>query len=189
LTFLTTSVKVRDIEQAKRLIDQRPIYRRSHRGLAANEVGCLGEAITSRVFQEHGIELTEAFTTTHDFVLSNGRTIEVKTKDRTVAPQPHFDCSVPEYVAAHQQASFFVFISLQRNRGVTEGLERFHTAHVVGVATPSMFVARGRLMKAGTTDSNGTTFWTSCLNISIESLIPFQTVAPYWRKPADNLLK
>jgi len=178
----TLRITETDYTVAQQLIDLRPIYRNSHRGPAANEVGCLGEAVVQRVAKEHGIPLRSVFLTTHDFELPDRRTIEVKTKDRTVVPQPHFDCSVPDYVADHQNADFYIFVSLQRQRSKVEGLRRFHTAHIVGVASPALIRARGRLMDAGVTDVNGTTFWTACRNIPISGLVGFEAAAMFWKK-------
>lgn len=180
--LVTTKISLKDMMEAQRLLSQRPIYRGSHRGAAANEIGCLGEAIALRVFAESGIPLTEVFATTHDFLLPNGQSVEVKTKDRTVPPEPHFDCSIPEYVAGHQTANFYAFISLERSKTQMDGMERFHTAHLVGIASPRLMAQRGRLMQAGTTDVNGTTFWTSCRNIAIRDLVPFFAANLLWRK-------
>jgi len=179
---VSTKITAADIEKAQKLLTQRPIYRGSHRGAAANEVGCLGEAVALRVFDENNIRLTEVFATTHDFLLPNGQSIEVKTKDRTVPPEPHFDCSIPDYVADHQTANFYVFISLERHKTQMDGMERFHTAHLVGIASPRLIAKHGRLMKAGTTDINGTKFWTSCRNIAIRDLVPFPAAKLLWKK-------
>lgn len=167
---------------ARELLATRPVYRGSHRGGAANEVGCLGEAVVvDALHGTYGIAVSPVYATTHDMELPNGWTIEVKTKDRTVAPLPHFDCSVPDYVADHQCADFYVFVSLERERSSTDGLERFHTAHLVGVASPALVAKHGRLMDAGRTDTNGTTFWTACRNIAIADLVPLPDAVRLWR--------
>lgn len=185
---VTVPVTEDDYDLARGLIASRPVYRGSHRGEAANEVGCLGEAVVLRVLSEdYGIPVEPVFDTTHDLELPDGSTVEVKTKDRTVAPRPEYDCSVPDYVADHQRADFYVFVSLQRAKDADGRLERFHTAHLVGVGSPHLLARRGRLMAAGTTDTNGTTFWTSCRNVAISDLVPLPPVARLWRsaKPCN----
>jgi hypothetical protein len=178
---VTVTVTENDYHVARGLIASRPVYRRSHRGEAANEVGCLGEAVVLRVLSEaYGIPVEPVFDTTHDLELPDGSTVEVKTKDRTVAPRPEYDCSVPDYVADHQHADFYVFVSLQRPKGVDDGLERFHTAHIVGVGSPHLLARRGRVMEAGTTDTNGTTFWTTCRNVAIADLVPLTDATYLW---------
>ena len=187
MNVLTVPVDDRHYDLARELLSTRPVYRRSHRGEAANEVGCLGEAVVySTLADTYRLEVEPVFDTTHDLELADGSTVEVKTKDRTVAPRPDYDCSVPDYVADHQHADFYVFVSLQRDKGADEGLERFHTAHLVGVGSPHMLARKGRLMEAGTTDTNGTTFWTSCRNIAIGDLVPFRDVLLLWQDTHRN---
>lgn len=179
--ILTVTVSDWDRDMAHCLIADRPVYRGSHRGDAANEVGCLGEVVVMRVLSERfGLRSQPVFVTTHDLLLPTGWTIEVKTKDRTVAPRPDFDCSVPDYVADHQHADFYVFVSLQRDKDMVSRLRRFHTAHIVGVGSPHLVAQCGRLMDAGVTDTNGTTFWTACRNIAIADLVPLHCAAPLW---------
>lgn len=179
--ILTVPVEEDDYDLAQGLIAARPVYRGSHRGEAANEVGCLGEAVVLRVMTDtYRLPVEPVFETTHDLEFPNGWTLEVKTKDRTVAPRPNFDCSVPDYVADHQHADFYVFVSLQRDKDDDGRLERFHTAHLVGVGSPHLLARRGRLMEAGTTDTNGTTFWTACRNVAIADLVPFDHAITLW---------
>lgn len=181
---LTVALTDDDYGLAEELMAARPVYRGSHRGEAANEVGCLGEAVVLRTLADvYRLRVNPVFDTTHDLSLY-GSTVEVKTKDRTVAPRPEFDCSVPDYVADHQHADFYVFVSLQREKTATTGLKRFHTAHLVGVGSPYLLARRGRLMRAGTTDTNGTTFWTSCRNVAIRDLVPFRDALLLWQEPA-----
>lgn len=175
-----------DYAAARSLIAARPVYRGSHRGGAANEVGCLGEAVVARVLADHGLHLRPVFATTHDYAFPNGWTVEVKTKDRTVAPRPGFDCSVPEYVEDHQTPDFYVFVSLQRDRSSGDGLERFHTAHLVGVGSPHLLARRGHYKDRGHTDPNGTTFWTACHNVAISALVPLASAVAFWTAARVN---
>lgn len=181
--MFTVAVEERHLWLARQLMADRPVYRGSHRGEAANEVGCLGEAVVLHALHDFGIPVRPVFQTTHDMELASGWTVEVKTKDRTVAPQAHFDCSIPDYVADHQHADFYVFVSLQRDRQHIAGMERFHTAHIVGVGSPRLVQRRGRLMEAGTTDTNGTRFWTSCRNIAVAHLVPLADAVTLWTAP------
>jgi len=48
----------------------------------------------------------------HDLLLQDGNRIEVKTKRRTVSPQPHYDVSVAK-TSKHQQPDIYAFISLE----------------------------------------------------------------------------
>ena len=72
-----------------------PEYRRSMRKRAANEVGALGEVVALAYLASLSATVTEAGEIGHDLIV-NGKTVDVKTKERTVAPLPHYECSVPE---------------------------------------------------------------------------------------------
>jgi hypothetical protein len=175
-----------DHDAARLLAASRPVYRGSHRKGAANEVGCLGEVVVARVLAGSGLHLRPVFATTHDYAFPNGWTVEVKTKDRTVAPRPGFDCSVPEYVEGHQTPDFYVFVSLQRDPRHATGMERFHTAHLVGVGSPTLLARHGHYKDRGHTDPNGTTFWTACHNVPISRLVPLASAVAYWSAVGVN---
>jgi hypothetical protein len=151
-----------------------PILEGSHRRQQANEVGLLGEVIIEEFFDEHGINYQDERTrTTHDYTMQNGVTVDVKTKERTVRPQAHYDNSVPLYNHAHQRPDFYYFVSLMRHsRQSTTDLERFSEAHILGALSLRRLEQVGKYWKAGTTDPrNGTTFWTDCLNVSMAQLL------------------
>ena len=158
-----------------------PKYKNSHRGADAAMVGFIGEAIFADYLTSSGVEFVVDNKTTHDLTLIGNGRLEIKTKDRTVEPQPHFDCSLPAYNHDHQNASYFGFVSLQRSPGV-DGWERYHTAHIVGAANQEMIQVFGVRWEAGQTDpANGTKFWTACINITIENLMPIEDAVVVWR--------
>jgi len=185
---LTVPITPDHIQRASLLLKDIPIYRGSHREQAANEVGVLGEIIVREQVKSRGITLKPIFTTTHDLELSTGYRIEVKTKDRTVTPQPDYECSVPIYNHDHQNVEYYIFVSLQRGRSdKTEDLSRFKTAHIVGVANQKMMDDKGVTREKGETDPrNGTTFWTACRNIYIRDLVPLEIAIAHWKKAGAN---
>lgn len=164
----------RMLEAASERAAKLPVFNRSHRGVAANEVGCIGEILFEYVLYKNNISYhNETSKTTHDYCLSNGKTVDVKTKDRTVAPLPYYDCSVPLYNHPHQCPDYYVFISLLRDKQ-KDGIERFTHGYILGVATRKLIHEKGKIWRAGEVDeANGTKFWTSCINIKIENLLPF----------------
>lgn len=86
----------------------------------SREVGALGELMTMRFFTQHGIVYQDSGLINHDIRADLG-TVEVKTKSRNVKPRPHYDCTVPEYVAPHQNPQWYAFCSLlnsHQGRGV-----------------------------------------------------------------------
>jgi hypothetical protein len=156
----------------------KPVFPNSHRGQEANAIGSLGEVAASIWMDNAGIAFNdETGNTTHDFRLSNNKTIDVKTKDRTVVPKPNYDCSVPLYNHEHQRPDYYLFVSLLRTRDYQRqfNVRNFTHAYIVGAVNQRQLDARGRRWAAGEVDpENGTEFWTACINVRIS-----QTTAPH----------
>ncbi|MET3930584.1 hypothetical protein ABIE51_002471 [Lysobacter sp. OAE881] len=163
-----------------------PIYAGSHRRGAANEVGALGEVIFEEFLRSHRIPFEPRHETTEDLVLFDA-TVEIKTKDRTVNPLPHYECSVPLYNYEHQRPDLYVFVSLVRDLARSPlSITRFSHAHLVGWATLAQ-VDQAVVRKRGETDaSNGTTFWTSCRNLRIDQLRKFPELLEACAKATRN---
>ena len=171
LKFIPTE---QDYVEAERRLAHLPILSGSHRGYQANEVGVLGELIFERFMRDSNIKYkSQLDKTTHDYLVGNRELVmEVKTKDRKVEPRPNYDCSAPAYNYQHQKVDAYAFMSLQMNRGdVSNNLRRFHTCWFVGIKCRDSFQQDATLWRAGEIDpSNGTKFWTDCLNVSISLL-------------------
>ena len=166
--------------------EREPKYKNSHRGIDARMVGFIGEAVFADYLTRSDIEFKTDNKTSHDLTIVGSGRLEIKTKDRTVAPQPHYDCSLPLYNHDHQNAPYFGFVSLQR-AGDIEGWEKYHTAHIVGAANQEMLQVFGVRWEAGQTDpTNGTKFWTACINIAIENLMPIEEAVVVWRSRQNH---
>lgn len=169
--------------ETDRRVAELPVFKNSHRKVAANIVGCLGEVVVEKWLEAEGVtiipELTE---TTHDYRLINGETFDVKTKDRTVKPRPDYDCSIPLYNHAHQRPNYYIFVSLQRDyHNKNTSANRYHTAYIVGGINQDQLDAYGKVWKKGQIDpANGTKFWTDCKNVHINQLVPYGDVADKW---------
>ena len=170
--------------EADRRVEKLPVFKGSHRKVAANLVGCLGEIVVEKWLDAEGIPIIpELAETTHDYKLTSGLgTFDVKTKDRTVKPRPDYDCSVPLYNHAHQQPDYYVFISLQRDRNDKRtSAELYHTAYILGGIDQEGLSAKGKVWKRGQVDpANGTKFWTDCINLHISDLISYDSLADEW---------
>ena len=170
-------------KRAQQLCEQNPPYAGSHRGEAAMQVGFLGEIVVRDHLDVAGLDYDAVFTTRHDLVVTACGRTEVKTKDRTVSPQPNYECSVPLYNHEHQDVDYYVFVSLMRSRDNSTAIERFHTAFIVGACNRPMLNQHGTEWQAGETDpSNGTTFWTACRNIAISNLLPIDAAVLKWKQ-------
>lgn len=161
-----------------------PIFENTHRGPDANLIGAIGEVIAEQWFFKNGIQfINQTYETTHDYTIDGRFTLDVKTKDRKVLPQRHFDNSVPLYNHKHQRPDYFLFVSLVRDQNVSnKSLRRFTHACIVGGITYDLVDEKGIVFQGGETDpSNGITFWTSCLNIQMTDLISVKELIDVWR--------
>ena len=150
-----------------------PIYKGSHRGIKANQVGSLGEVVFEEFLKMNQIKFTDQRNlTTHDYLINDNLTVEIKTKDRTVKPKLYFDNSVPIYNHPHQRPNYFYFISLLRNKlDKTKNISRFTHAFILGATDIFTLEKIGKIWRTGEIDnSNGTQFWTDCINIKMNQL-------------------
>jgi hypothetical protein len=182
MTFVTGAVNDRHRQLAAERAAEYPILKGSHRGVEANEIGALGEVIAESWLARNDVQFQSVRTTRTDLVLSGQKTLEIKTKDRTVAPKLEYEASIPLYNHDHQQPDYYLFVSLERKRGQSSNLANFHTAHIVGASSVRRMHQHGKVWEAGETDpDNGTTFWTDCLNIKIGKLVEPEIALLHWR--------
>lgn len=168
-------------DRARRRAAEYPVLKGSHRGEIANQIGALGEVVAESWLARNGVRFTSVRTTRTDLILSDQKTLEIKTKDRTVAPKPEYEASIPLYNHDHQQPDYYLFVSLERGRGSQSDLDSFHTAHIVGASSVRKMHELGKVWHAGETDpDNGTTFWTDCLNIKLKNLVEPATALIHW---------
>lgn len=150
-----------------------PVFEGSHRQLQANIVGSIGEVVFENFLSRNNIPFEDRRESTDlDYIVGKGITLDLKTKDRTVKPKIFYDNSVPLYNHEHQRPDFYFFISLLRDPSFgEEDIRRFKTAFLVGGIDIGTLDRDGKKWEAGETDpSNGTTFWTACINVSMEQL-------------------
>ena len=74
------SISILDSHRARavEILRDLPVWKGSHRGEAANQVGVLGEVIVREQLSLRGISAKPIFTTSHDLELSNRKRVEVK---------------------------------------------------------------------------------------------------------------
>lgn len=168
------------VERAK----NQPVYDYSHRKQEANIVGCLGEVVFEKFLSHFGIEFQDCREgTEHDYRI-NGYTVDVKTKDRTVVPRITFDNSVPLYNHEHQRPDYYYFVSLLRDTSIHATCpSRFTHAYLVGGIDLETLDREGTQWEAGQTDpSNGTKFWTACINVTMAQLLSNEIILAQFGK-------
>jgi hypothetical protein len=102
---------------------------------------------------------------TYDYdILIGDKRFEVKTKDRTVAPRPEYECSIPNY-NTKQLADYYIFVSLLRkNNDYLKG-------YVLGYMSKDEYFKKATLLKKGDIDkSNNFTVKADCWNLKINEL-------------------
>lgn len=160
--------------EAQKRADILPIFDYSHRAKEANQIGCLGEVIAEYWMNINEIKYTPQLEkTTHDYIINDNLTIDVKTKDRTVVPKIDYDNTAPLYNHNHQKPDYFLFISLKRDKNNNSlDIRRFTEAYIVGSISYKELDLIGIPFLKGEKDwRNGTKFWTDCLNVEMWQLI------------------
>lgn len=151
-----------------------PVFERSHRKLQANVVGCIGEIVFEHFLKWNQVPFEDhRESTQRDYMISGKISLEVKTKDRTVKPAAKFDNSVPLYNHEHQRPDYYYFVSLLRSRdGDERDIRRFTAAFLLGGVDLITLDREGTRWAAGQIDpSNGTRFWTACINVGMKKLL------------------
>jgi hypothetical protein len=154
--------------KAQERADATPELNRSMRGAAGNEVGALGELVALRYFDLIGVLCLDEGRINHDLRTAHG-TIDVKTKERTVVPQPHYDCTAPDYNAEVQLPDWYLFVSLLSDK--SKGTSRFTRGWVLGTIRRGDFYEQAKVWEAGATDgSNGWSASIACRNVPVSAL-------------------
>lgn len=155
---------------AQRRADAVPHLRRSMRGARGNEVGAMGELVAGRYLAAAGIGFVEDSTIDHDLLVA-GLTVDVKTKERTVAPLPHYECTVADYNHAVQQPDAYLFVSLLGGPG--EGCGRFTRGWILGSMLRTTFEREASSWTPAMVDlDNGWRPTIPCRNVRVEQLSP-----------------
>ena len=148
-----------------------PVLRRSHRERRANLIGMLGEELVKYWLSLEGFNSRVVGEIDHDMEIELGAGklvhVDIKTKDRTVIPDPKHEATVPAYVYDKQEPDYYVFVSLLREKG--EGDIVFKRAFVVGAISRSDFDKKKYFVEKGN-KPNGANFFCDAWNINISSL-------------------
>jgi hypothetical protein len=161
------------LDEAQRRAEDVGTLKDSMRGMQANQVGALGELVGMRYLQDRGVSYDEVFSTEYDLRLRGhytDKTLEFKTKERTVSPLESYECTVPVYNHAHQRPDFYFFISLESS-GKSNDIRRFTAAHILGMISFANFEKKAKRWNPGDTDT--TNNWQpsiECLNVKVLDL-------------------
>ena len=149
-------------------------YKRSMRGEQGTNVGAIGEYVAKDYLEGFGLAVSDnrgtETATQYDFLV-NGKSVEVKTKDRTVPPKSFYECSVPLYNHSHQKPDWFIFLSLHRIDTPYMDDSWYEDAYILGMTTYDFIEKEGiTVMKGEVDESNGWMCKESCINLPIDKL-------------------
>jgi len=143
--------------------------KRSFRGPQGYQVGIVGEMVIMDWLEKTGRAWKATFNTQYDLEVSKEKW-EIKTKERTVDPEPWYDCTVPAYNHDHQRPDRFVFVSVTSS-GKSDSMNRFKRAFILGTISYADLDSKGTYRTPeDTPDDNGWVPTIECYNIPIEEL-------------------
>lgn len=145
------------IEQANQQAAEMGELRNSIRHGEGNLVGFVGELIALKVL---GGMLDNTYD--HDLLLDDFMTtVDVKTKETTVAPKPHYDCSVAAY-NTKQKCDYYCFVRVKNDLSV---------GWYLGVYPKNKYFEDARKLNKGDLDpDNNFTVKADCYNLAIHQL-------------------
>lgn len=121
-----------------------------------NIAGIIGELAVHKVV---GGEIKD--TRDYDILMSDGTTVDVKTKRCKSAPEPHFECSITDYNTT-QKCDSYIFVRV---------LNDYSKAWVVGIIPKEEYFQKASFIQQGQLDpSNGWRAKCDCWNVSISDL-------------------
>lgn len=129
-----------------------------------NLAGFIGEFVAADFY---GAKVENTFE--YDLVLPNGDTIDVKSKQTSVKPLEHYDCSIASSKTSKRQScDYYVFVRV---------LNDFSKAWVLGWKSNEDYFNEARFLKKGTKDGdNKFTVRADCYNLEIKDLNQDKTI-------------
>ena len=97
----------------------------------------------------------------YDILMPNGKRIDVKTKQTSVAPLPEYDCSIARF-NTKQDCDSYAFVRVKKDLTI---------GWYLGTIAKAKFFDKARFMKRGTVDpSNNYKVQADCYNLKIKDL-------------------
>tara|TARA_A100001515_G_scaffold144911_1_gene150706 strand:- start:1748 stop:2224 length:477 start_codon:yes stop_codon:yes gene_type:complete len=121
-----------------------------------NVAGFLGEQVAMSVL---GGDWNNTYD--YDFTTEAGKRVEVKTKQTSVKPLPHYECSIAKF-NTKQDCDAYAFVRV---------LNDFSIGWFLGVLTKETYFDKANFLKKGDIDpSNNYTVKADCYNVRIDQL-------------------
>lgn len=156
------------LEEAKVKAEELGKLRNSITAGEGNLAGFTGEICSTKVI---GGELANTYH--YDFITSDGKTWDAKTKRRTGRPRSHYNCAVADYNTT-QQCDNYIFVSL----------ENLDKAYIVGWLPKEEFYQKAKFRKQGEIDPTSPPgkifrYTADCYDIQISQLYKVEDLDLY----------
>jgi hypothetical protein len=143
------------IQRVRARAEKLPLLNNSIRQGEGSLVAYIGEEVVKNVLKG---EIQDTYD--YDIVYQN-TTVDVKTKERTVAPKPYYECSVADF-NTKQDCDEYAFVSV---------LDTLKEAWYLGKISKPDFYTKAVFHRKGEVDpANNFTFKADCYNIPISLL-------------------
>jgi|TARA_R100000315_G_C5156768_1_gene90049 hypothetical protein len=120
-----------------------------------NLAGFIGEQIVLQVLGGDWLNTYE-----YDLII-DGHKVDVKTKQTSVVPLPHYECSITEY-NAKQDCDYYAFTRVKKD---------FSVGWYLGAMKKADYFYEAKYLKKGEVDpSNNYTVRATCYNLAIDKL-------------------
>ena len=128
---------------------------------SGNCAGFLGEEIVNDY-------INGVIENTYDYdIIKDGLKFDVKSKQTTVVPRTHYDCSVADF-NPNQKCDFYIFARI---------LDDFSIGWILGFISKERFYQEARFMRKGQMDgSNDYIVKSDCYNLEIKRLTPITEI-------------
>jgi len=148
------------MEEAKKKSNELGVLRNSISKGSGNLAGFLGELLANKVLGG-----TIENTYEYDIILSNGKTVDVKTKKCNTTPKSNYECSVSAF-NTKQKCDMYCFVRVKDDN--TKGW-------VLGLYDKNKYFTDSKFLRKGDIDpDNNYVVRSDCFNIKINKLIPVE---------------
>lgn len=163
--------------------------RKADLGKEAEVAGAFGEAAFEEAWQRlGGVDLVHVGAFDHDYRHETIGRMEVKTKPRSVRPEPNYQASVSLENLDRQHPEVWIFVSLFPK--ATAPFFRYEEGWIVGWMSDAEFRETSVLIPKGSTMGGGGASFRDMRDVDISQLRPLQElVSVSLLRPRDDLLR
>ena len=152
--FREVTITAKHLENAKKKADDLGKLNNSIRAGEGNFIGFLGEEIVKEY-----LKIGDSNTYQFDLIFNNKK-LEVKTKERTVMPQPDYNATISNY-NSNQQCDYYVFNSVLKDHS---------KGWICGIMKKTIFYEKAKFNKKGDMETSIFKFRSNCYNLPLGEL-------------------